>query len=241
MARFGTKSNSTLASGTLSVLVVMALSVSSLPLNNNDGHHYRHHDRGSGHDIVVIQPTFTAAAYQPHGFYDYYRKNCNVSCLTVSLHPKRFTDLMRYAGSNNAIDIIKSKDIADIVSDEQVTLNPSILKNYRKVIVLHNEYVTQKEFDAIRQHRHVLYLYANALYAQVTYDSKHETITLEKGHGYKGISHAFRWGPAKTTKYEYDTSCRDWHLKRVINGLMLQCYPENRILSDERLWEAIKK
>lgn len=53
--------------------------------------------------IAVIRPTFTFAAYQPHGFYDYYRGNCKARCLTVPLNPRERTGTMEYAGSNNAL------------------------------------------------------------------------------------------------------------------------------------------
>jgi hypothetical protein len=50
--------------------------------NNNDAyspyrHNYHHHH--VRHDIVVIKPTFTIAAYKPGGFYDYYRGQCDVN------------------------------------------------------------------------------------------------------------------------------------------------------------------
>ena len=34
-------------------------------------------------DIVFIYPSFTQAAYANNGFYDYYHKTCNTSCLTL--------------------------------------------------------------------------------------------------------------------------------------------------------------
>ncbi|MDE1727505.1 MAG: hypothetical protein KGH89_09650, partial [Thaumarchaeota archaeon] len=36
-------------------------------------------------NTVFIYPSFTQAAYGSHGFYDYYRKQCDSSCLTVPI------------------------------------------------------------------------------------------------------------------------------------------------------------
>jgi hypothetical protein len=188
---------------------------------------------------AVVVPTFTIAAYQPHGFYDYYRGNCSTRCLTVPLHPKERTGMMNYSGSYNALAMIKSLGISDKVTDEQVTENPSLLTNYGKVIVLHNEYVTQAEFDSIVHHHDVLYLYPNALYALVSYNASARTITLERGHGYRGINDAFGWAPSASTKSEYNTDCKDWHFEKAVNGSVLDCYPEHDILHDPRLWAAI--
>ena|SRR5581483_12119211 len=189
--------------------------------------------------IAVIRPTFTFAAYQPHGFYDYYRGNCKARCLTVPLNPRERTGTMEYAGSNNALKKIESLGISDVLTDEQVAKNPSILTNYSKIIVLHNEYVTQAEFDAITRHPNVLYLYPNALYALVSYNPTAGTITLERGHGYGGINEAFGWKPSMSTKDEYNTSCKNWQLEKAVNGVVLNCYPESDILHDAKLWLVI--
>nr|WP_294806152.1 hypothetical protein [uncultured Nitrososphaera sp.] len=160
--------------------------------------------------------------------------------MTVKLDARYTIDSMGYAGSRNALKMIKDMGVADFVSDQRVTKNPSILANYRKVIVLHNEYVTQVEFDAITRHPNVMYLYPNALYALVSYNPKDATITLERGHGFGGVNNAFGWGPSKSTKNEYDTSCENWRLLRVANGVILNCYPEYHMLHDEKLQAAIK-
>ena len=67
------------------------------------------------------------------------------------------------------------------MKDEDVDKNPDILKQYKRIIVLHNEYVTKKEFDAITSHPDVVFLYPNALYAQVEANYTSNTITLVHG------------------------------------------------------------
>ena len=204
---------------------------------NPSSHHVYHHLR---HNVVVIDPTFTSAAYRRGGFYDYYRGHCDTRCLTVPVYKGSPTGSMNYAASKNALKVIKGQGIADVVTDQRVTREPYLLSNYRKVIVLHNEYVTQAEFDAITHHPNVLYLYPNALYALVSYHPVDATITLERGHSYGGVNNAFGWGPSKSTKFEYDTSCKSWRLIRISNGAMLNCYPEYPILHNEKLWEAMR-
>ena len=44
--------------------------------------------------------------------------------------------------------------------------------------MLHNEYVTQAMFDAITNHPNVIYLYPNALYAEIEVDYENNLITL---------------------------------------------------------------
>ena len=191
------------------------------------------------HRIVVIKPTFTFAAYQRHGFYDYYRGSCSLKCLTVVLNPKERTAITNYAGSGNAMFIIRRLNVADVVTDQQVSQLPGILGNYEKVIVLHNEYVTQAEFEAITHHHNVLYLYPNSLFALVSYNVANNTITLERGHGYRGVYDAFAWPPSASTRNEYNTRCADWKLQKAPNGSALDCYPEHDILHDQRLWKEI--
>ncbi|KFI21105.1 hypothetical protein HW44_17400, partial [Nitrosococcus oceani] len=125
------------------------------------------------------------------GFYDYYNKKCDTSCLTVSI-PKKISG--SYSSSITAAFALTLLNYSSI-NDIDVDKNPDMLKKYDKVIVLHNEYVTQREFDAITHHPNVVYLFPNALYAKVNTDYKKSTITLAKGHGYpdKNTRNGFGW------------------------------------------------
>ena len=58
--------------------------------------------------------TFTIAAYQRHGFYDYYRVSCSsLRYLTVPPNPKGPSAITGYAGSRNALFIISRLNAAD--------------------------------------------------------------------------------------------------------------------------------
>lgn len=191
----------------------------------------------SGKNSVVILPIFTSTAYYEPGFYTYYRGECDTKCVTKKIE---YGKPYGFSASSNAIKVLRSlgyKEITDIDVDK----NPTILSKYKKVIVLHNEYVTQKEFDAITKHPHVLYLYPNALYAEVSVDYQNDTITLVRGHGYpsKEIGNGFDW-KFDNSKFEYDHLCSNWKFTEIPNGKMLNCYPQNIIFSDYNLLKSIK-
>ena len=115
------------------------------------------------------------------------------------------------------------------ITDIEIDKNPSILQQFDKVIMLHNEYVTRAMFDAITNHPNVIYLYPNALYAEIEVDYIDETITLIRGHNYPEpeIKNGFDWEFDNTHPYEYDTECLEMELYQIKNGWMTNCYPEN--------------
>ncbi|MDE1815456.1 MAG: hypothetical protein KGI11_02730 [Thaumarchaeota archaeon] len=189
-------------------------------------------------DIVFIYPSFTQAAYGDHGFYNYYKKECDSSCLTVKI-PNKVNGIQ--ASSIVSAWVLKLLDYP-YVKDEDVDKNPDILKQYKRVIVLHNEYVTKKEFDAITGHPDVIFLYPNALYAQVATNYENNTITLVRGHGYpsNAIKNGFGWRD-DNSKYEYDVSCKDWNFYHKDNYTMINCYPEYKILTSNAMLESLQE
>ncbi|MDE1841421.1 MAG: hypothetical protein KGI09_06015 [Thaumarchaeota archaeon] len=186
---------------------------------------------------VFVYPIFTQAAYSSNGFYDYYKKTCDTKCLTVNI-PTKFRNTYTASGAVSLVlKLLNYSHITDIDVDK----NPDILKKYDKVIILHNEYVTKKEFDAITHHPNVVYLYPNALYAKVKTDYHKNTITLARGHGYPSanMTNGFNW-KYDNSKFEYDVNCEHWKFLTVGNGKMLNCYPEIIMSSDQSLLSAIK-
>ena len=189
-------------------------------------------------NTVVINPIFTAVAYNTDGFYYYYSEKCDESCLTVTVNP------LITSGSTSSylgLQVLYFLQY-NIINDLDVHLNPNILDEYDKVIVLHNEYVTQTMFDAITKHPNVIYLYPNALYAEVEYDAINNTITLIRGHGYptSDIGNGFEWEFENTHPFEYDTVCNNWEFYEIENGKMLNCYPDYAIIKDFELLQQIK-
>ena len=187
--------------------------------------------------VVVIYPVFTQAAYSKNGFYYYYYKKCDSSCLTVKLPPSIVPIYQTGGRAFMALGILNYS----IITDVDVDLHPEILKNYKKVILLHNEYVTQREFDAITSHPNVLYLYPNALFAKISVNYVNYTITLIRGHGYpdSSVQNGFGW-KFDNSQYEYDVKCDNWKFYKIDNGTMVNCYPSFRMLYDESFLQAIK-
>lgn len=192
-----------------------------------------------GHEpqkIVFVYPIFTQAAYGESGFYKYFKKKCDTSCLTVSIPTKIEGEYTSSIGAALALTLLNYPHVTDIDIDK----SPDILKKYDKIILLHNEYVTKKEFDAITSHPDVVYLFPNALYAEVNANYDANTITLIRGHGFPvgGLSNGFDW-KYDNTKFEYDNQCINWKFYKVQNGIMLNCYPDDAILYDTSILRAI--
>ena len=187
---------------------------------------------------IVIYPIFTAAAYSEPGFYTYFREECDEKCLTIELQKEYAPD---FTSSGNGFQVLKLLGY-EIISDIDVDQDPTILEKYDKVILLHNEYVTQSMFNSIVNHPHVIYLYPNALYAEIEVDYKKNEIALIRGHGYpeSTIMNGFDWEFDNTHPYEYDHDCENWEFYRIPNGEMLNCYPERELISNIELLKKLK-
>ena len=179
---------------------------------------------------VVVYPYFTSVAYNEPGFYTYFRGECD-SCTTT----KFVQPTIQYTSSgigHQALTLLGYTSITDVEIDK----NPSILQQFDKVIMLHNEYVTRAMFDAITSHPNVIYLYPNALYAEIEVNYIDETITLIRGHNYPEpeITNGFDWEFDNTHPYEFDSTCAELYLYKIKNGYMTNCYPENLFLRDSQ-------
>ena len=187
-------------------------------------------------NTVVVYPYFTYAAYQSQGFYDYYRGECDDCTTTKFAQPKS-----QYTSSGKAHQTLTLLGY-DYITDVEIDKNPSILQQFDKVIMLHNEYVTRAMFDAITSHPNVIYLYPNALYAEIEVNYIDETITLIRGHNYpeSEISNGFDWPFDNTHPYEYDDTCLEMEFYKVRDGWMTTCYPENVFLANtEQLFNIL--
>ena len=188
-------------------------------------------------NAVVVYPYFTFAAYQPQGFYDYFRGNCDDCTTTKFVQPK--SQYTSSGKAHQALTLLGYSSITDVDIDK----NPSILQQFDKVIILHNEYVTRAMFDAITSHPNVIYLYPNALYAEIEVNYIDETITLIRGHNYPEpeIINGFDWPFDNTHPYEYDSFCYDMEFYKTVAGWMTNCYPENLFLANtEQLFNILQ-
>ena len=182
--------------------------------------------------ILVIKPLLTANAYKKGGFYDYYQGNCNESCLTIDIDQN-----IDYQYDSSLRAIKRFEKLGATMADDY-TLNPRDMVAYDKIVLLHNEYVTQEFFDAIIRHPNVVYMYPNALYGKVSVqDGK---MTLIQGHGYNGKDNGFDWKYDNTNPYEGDKTCKNFEWKRIYNGIQLNCYPENFLMNNTWIFGDVK-
>ncbi len=180
--------------------------------------------------VAVVYPYFTYSAYAEQGFYVYYTGECDDCTTTKLVQPK-----ILYTSSgmgHQALTLLGYTSITDVDIDK----NPNILQQFDKVIMLHNEYVTRTMFDAITNHPNVIYLYPNALYAEIEVNYIDETITLIRGHNYPEleITNGFDWEFDNTHPYEFDSMCQSIDIYKIKNGWMTTCYPENIFLTDSK-------
>jgi hypothetical protein len=176
-------------------------------------------------NTIVIYPTFTSAAYSEPGFYTYFAGECDESCITDLSFAN--TEL-KYTSSGMGTQLLRALGY-NFISDVDVDKNPEILKNYDTLILLHNEYVTKKMFDAISTHPNIIFLYPNALYAEIEVNHDDQTMTLIRGHNYPQIEikNGFDYEIEDYFhKYEYDKTCLDWKFFKFENGYALNCYPD---------------
>jgi len=200
------------------------------PLSEDDIKKYSNTD-----NAVLIFPEFTNSAYQDQGFYPH-----NGTKETYPLH-----DTTSFIPGINATYMTGSSGFYylsqlhyPVITDSMVDQNPEILKLYHKIILLHNEYMTKKEFDAISSHGNVIYLYPNSAYAEVSVDYKNWTMSLVRGHGMGGVANGFNF--VTSSKNEYDLNCRNYKWEKMPNGMQITCFPEFLIKSDRTLLQTIK-
>lgn len=174
---------------------------------------------------VVIYPIFTQSAYDWGGIHDFYTGKCD-ECTSTPIQDYYKKSL---AAGANAYRILEFLDY-QIIDDIELDKDPSILKKFDKVILLHNEFVTRAEFEAITQHPKVIYLYPNALTSEVKADYDENTITLIRGPNYPDeyIKNGFDWQHDNSQFFD-DWSCNEWNFYEIPNGFMLNCYPETEL------------
>ena len=187
---------------------------------------------------LVIVPIFTASAYGENGFYEFFKGWCD-TCTTTKIVSIEKLD---YSSSANAVQVLKLLGY-DSITDIELDQNPNLIAKYNKIIILHNEYVTKNMFNAITSHPNVIYLYPNALYAEIEVDYEKNEITLIRGHNYPEpeITNGFDWEYENTHPYEYDNECQNWEFYDIHNGKMLNCYPEHGIFQDELMLKTLKE
>jgi hypothetical protein len=156
-------------------------------------------------NIALIKPTFTAAAYHK-SFYKFY-----FIYSSIPLHARRnitsdlnllsspVTNLLTRSSSASSILYLTTHMRAalpnsdtHVLTDEDVDAGSIFLANgsnkYDILILGHQEYVTQGEYDNLKRFVSnggtMILLDGNVFYTQVKYDRNTHMITLVKGHGW---------------------------------------------------------
>lgn len=171
---------------------------------------------GIGVRIALVEPTFTAAAYN-NSFYVFYQKYSHVSAnanITSDLNllsskVTKYPTIIPTTKVHSAFTMLSLlKNLKFITPDSNITVltdadvdNGSIFKNdgndgsfninsnaYDVIILGHQEYVTQQEYDYLKNFVSnggtMILLDSNVFYAQVRFDRATDTVTLVKGHGW---------------------------------------------------------
>ena len=190
---------------------------------------------------VVIYPVFTSASYKEPGFYTYFRGECDESCITdLSFENPEF----KYTSSGLTAQILYHVGY-DFLTEIEVDQNPELLQNYDTVILLHNEYVTKKAFDAISSHPNLIFLFPNALYAEIDVNYDDNTMTLIRGHQYpppENPDNGFDYDiEIEFHHYEYDIECLEWEFIEFENGHHLNCYPDGVIYQNLEILLKMKE
>jgi len=202
------------------------------PLSDDDIKKYQNTDLKA----IIIYPILTQNAYKVGGFYDYYNGTCS-TCSTVSMEP--FGINASYVSGLGGFQYLTQLHYP-FITDLMVDKHPEILNEYDKIILLHNEYMTKTEFDAIKNHKNVIYLYPNSAYVEVKVDYANLTMSLVRGHGYPDKDLLNGFGYVTSSNNEYDLNCKHYKWEQMPNGMQLSCWPEFLIKSDRSVLQTLK-
>jgi hypothetical protein len=153
--------------------------------------------------IALVMPTFTAAAYD-QSFYLFYNKYINVTSgvnITTDLNllSSKVTKEPSSSASGFAmlyllgnLKWISPESHIGFLADQDIDRGSIFRSNggniYDVIILGHQEYVTQKEYDNLKQFVSdggtMIILDGNVFYAEVKYNSNKDTMTLVKGHSW---------------------------------------------------------
>jgi len=153
--------------------------------------------------IALVMPTFTAAAYDK-SFYLFYNKYINVTTgvnvtTDLNLLSSKVTKEPSSSASGFAmlyllgnLKWISPESHIGFLGDQDIDRGSIFRSNgsniYDVIILGHQEYVSQKEYENFKQFVSnggtMIILDGNVFYAEVKYDSNKDTITLVKGHSW---------------------------------------------------------
>lgn len=163
-------------------------------------------------NIAFIKPTFTAAAYN-NAFYKFYILFIHMSVgknvtTHLNLLSSKVNDQITESSSASEITFLYDhlkmllpKSSINVLTDADVDIVSIFMKNgitnnnknknnrYDILIIGHEEYVTQREYENLKQFvangGTLIVLDGNVFYAEVKYNRNTDVVTLVKGHGWE--------------------------------------------------------
>ena len=151
--------------------------------------------------IAFVEPTFTNGAYNEDSFYFFYSKyqkildgqqiTTDLNLMTGDIPFETNVDYIQ-----PIIDKVKQTvpdSIVSIIGDEEINDGLIFRKDgtnsYDLLVMLHNEYVTQTEYDNLKKFLtnggSIVLLTGNVFYGEILYDKEDCTVTLKKGHDWE--------------------------------------------------------
>jgi hypothetical protein len=150
--------------------------------------------------IAFVEPIFTTASYANH-FYTFYAKydtvpkgqkvTTDLDYFTAQIPSKtdrdyflNFTEKVREFAPGGTVEIIDDRDV-----HAASIFKPGGENLYDVLLLLHNEYVTQNEYDNFRRFVSnggtIVLLDSNIFYAEIKYDQEKCETSLVHGHDWK--------------------------------------------------------
>jgi len=233
----------------LSVIIILKTGSSDAISTTNDFDEYRisqmpetrffeqYEELSAPKKTVVVYPILTQTAYAWGGIHDFYLGRCD-SCSEVKID--EFYDPIFSVGAKS-FRILEFLGY-NVIDDIDIDKNPKILNNFNSVIVLHNEFVTEKEFLAITTHPNVVYMYPGALNSKVKVNYENETMILERGPSFpqSDVISGFDW-KYDNSNISNNTICEEWQFYKINNGHMLNCTPEDIIQNNDKILKKLKQ
>ena len=172
--------------------------------------------------IAFVEPTFTDAAYNVDGFYEFYFKyphipegvnvTTDLNLMTAEIPQETdrryfmpFAERLKNLVPDAEISIIRDQDVHN-----GALLSRDGTNTYDLLLLLHNEYVTQEAYDSFRNFVKnggtIIFIDSNIFYAEVTYNEDTCSVTLVKGHDWEFDGTAVR----KSVAERYFEENKEW-------------------------------
>ena len=173
--------------------------------------------------LAFVDPSFTDAAYGVGGFYEFYAKyhgtgfdefitaDLDLMTADISANP----DLSYYEPIVEKVKTSmqlgsKVTILSDMDVHDGVIFGPGGDNAFRALFLLHNEYVTQQEYDNLKRFVYnggtLVFIDSNAFYAEVSYDREECNVTLVKGHDWEFNGEIAR----RSVSERYEQENREW-------------------------------